>query len=57
MSELTVLPFPSTPPYFEIPSQVLTSKNNGKYVIGIIGFGIVALVIIIYSAKNNVNEK
>jgi len=57
MSELTILPFPATPPHFEIPSQVLPRKNNGKYIIGIVGFGIVALVIIIYSAKNKVNEK
>lgn len=57
MSELTILPFPSTPPHFEIPTTVTPSKNFKKYVIGIVGFGIVAIVVIMYSAKNNVNEK
>jgi hypothetical protein len=57
MSELTILPFPATPPNFEIPIIVLPSKNYKKYVIGIVGFGIVAIVVMMYSAKNNVNEK
>jgi hypothetical protein len=57
MSELTILPFPVTPPQFDIQTTVLPNKNYGKYVIGIIGFGIFALVVIIYSNKNNVNEK
>lgn len=57
MSELTILPFPSTPPNFEIPTTVLPNKNYGKYVISIVGLGLVALVLIIYTTKNNDNEK
>jgi len=57
MSELTTLPFPAIPPHFEIPTTVLPSKNYKKYIIGIVGFGIVAIVVMMYSAKNNVNEK
>ena len=57
MSEVTILPFPATPPHFDIPANVLPSKNYGKYVISIVGVGLVALVVIKYAVKNNVNEK
>ncbi len=57
MSEVTILPFPATPPHFDIPANVLPRKNYGKYVISIVGFGLVALVVIKYAVKNNVNEK
>ena len=59
MSDVTILPFPATPPYFDIPATVLPTKDYSKYIISIVAFGIVAVAVVVirYTVKNNKNEK